>query len=466
MYYRLNKDYGFRGWKNLPFAIQKVRGRDISIFFFRKEEFRYLIKCNGLETLDPADLPEEIYQVIKKLVELKVVCESENSMERLLSYQRYAKYEARYIESVQWAITGKCNFSCRHCEVSAPGYAVPELTLERAKYIIDEIAACGIRNIQITGGEPLIRKDLEEIISYIHEKNLLVTKLYTNGALLDERILTLFERYEMKPKVQISFDGIGYHDWLRGVLGAEDKALKAFSLLKERGYSASAAMMIHRKNKESLLNTVELLSDAGVSELGVNAPKVIGVWKEYAEEYALTEDEVWQVYKDFLPKYYKEKIPILISLDGYFAGRGDSTEYWIPYLKSWEDDYDFSQMLCCKSVYKKLHINSVGKVFPCMSFACYDVIAERMPSIFTEGLTEITWHSACSRLVNYKVLDYLKDNQECMDCKYQKSCRGGCYAQNVSDTGQPGIDKRTCYFFKNIGEEAVRSLVKEAMRID
>ncbi len=432
--------------------------------FFGKEIFRNLIRCNGIEDIIPGNMTAGAISTIRKLIDKNVIIQSENSLGSLESYQRYKVYESKYIEKVQWAITPVCNYKCKHCEVSAPGSACREMTLEQCKYVISEIERAGIRSVTITGGEPLIRKDLEEIIACLAKSNIALTKVYTNGALLNDKTLDMFEQYGMHPNFQISFDGVGYHDWLRGVDGAQEQAIRAFALLKTRQYVCSCAMMLHKKNMDSIEDTVQLLAKYGVQELSINAPKKIGLWEQYAGDYALTEDEVWKTYKKYIPRYFHSNMPVTIAMDGYFACRKGSTEYIIPYIRHYKNDADFQKIPCCSEIYTSMYIGPDGTISPCMSFSCFDSITRKMPNILVKSMSEITLNSAYSEIASCTVADLLASNEECMLCDHKDKCCGGCFAQYITDDGAyKNIDKRTCYFYKNIGEGAVREVADTAI---
>ena len=66
MYYRLNNTFAFRGWKNLPFAIQALDGprKDLLPLFFQKKPFLDLLSCNGEEDVDLSAFTAEGRQIL------------------------------------------------------------------------------------------------------------------------------------------------------------------------------------------------------------------------------------------------------------------------------------------------------------------------------------------------------------------------------------------------------------------
>ena len=78
--------------------------------------------------------------------------------------------------SVQWISTHSCNFSCEHCMVNAGKPLKDELALEEIKKAIDDMAIMGVKYFIATGGEPLLRKDIVEVLSYAKNNGLKIVQ--------------------------------------------------------------------------------------------------------------------------------------------------------------------------------------------------------------------------------------------------------------------------------------------------
>ena len=195
MYYRLKEPWAFRGWKKLPYAICAMSGerKHEEPFLMEKTPFLELLCCNGAEDVDLSALSEPGRQIITDMLDQGAMEQSELPLPPLSPWQRYHIYPARRIKSVHWSITGKCNFNCRHCLVSAPKAHHPQLPLEDCLHIVDEIARCGITQVDITGGEPLVRRDFEQIVRVLTEKGIDISVIFTNASLLTPDILDMLE---------------------------------------------------------------------------------------------------------------------------------------------------------------------------------------------------------------------------------------------------------------------------------
>ena len=89
------------------------------------------------------------------------------------------------LKMIAWELTRNCNLDCVHCRARAgAGPYDNELTLEECVRIIDDIAAFATPTIILTGGEPLLRKDIFDIIEHATAKGLR-TVIAVNGTLVD-----------------------------------------------------------------------------------------------------------------------------------------------------------------------------------------------------------------------------------------------------------------------------------------
>jgi radical SAM protein with 4Fe4S-binding SPASM domain len=95
-------------------------------------------------------------------------------------------------------LTARCNLNCRHCYINLPAgdceARSKELSFTEIKTIVDDAVSLGALSCLITGGEPLLRQDFEDIYAYMKKKGLLVS-IFTNATLISEKILQLFHKY-------------------------------------------------------------------------------------------------------------------------------------------------------------------------------------------------------------------------------------------------------------------------------
>ena len=264
-YYLLQKGFELCGFKGLPFGPRYPNPHYTD--FFDKESYRVVYALDGKHDIDEETLTGKQKELLHHLIDTKIAVPADGST-GLEPWQEYKSFPAMYKNHVQWSVTGRCNYNCRHCFMSAPDYQGEDLPLDTIRRIAAEIAACGIRSVSLTGGEPLIHPNFYEILDALRENDLCLDTIYTNGALVDASLLAELEKRDMHPVFHISFDGAGWHDWLRGTEGAEEKALGAFRLLHDRGYRTSTSMCLHKHNIGVLKESVDLLASAVHGRLG------------------------------------------------------------------------------------------------------------------------------------------------------------------------------------------------------
>jgi len=154
--------------------------------------------------------------------------------------------------------TFRCNAKCHMCNI----WKHPTLPSEEIEPKLLEKLPDGLR-INITGGEPMLRKDIDEIFEALYPKSHLL-ELSTNGYFTD-RIVALAEKYP-KILIRVSVEGLPkLNDKLRGIPNGFDRALKTIlELKKTRCKNIGFSIVICDKNVDDLLKLYELCSHLGV----------------------------------------------------------------------------------------------------------------------------------------------------------------------------------------------------------
>ncbi len=164
--------------------------------------------------------------------------------------------------SLCWQITKKCNYHCPFC---LSGEQDPkELPLEKMKQIIDMLDEANLVRIDFTGGEPLLRPDFCDIISYAAEKGI-ETLVTSNGSVWSEKIAeTLLKTNTL---LLISLDGNEEtHDKSRGK-GAYAKAVENIKRYKNAGIPIRVNYLIRKDNLDQIEYIYNLVKDLGVDRL-------------------------------------------------------------------------------------------------------------------------------------------------------------------------------------------------------
>lgn len=130
----------------------------------------------------------------------------------------------------------------------------------------DQLARYGMRGVCVVwfGGEPLLQPQLFDIMAAVHARGMFVFEINTNGRFLIAQVFANIASFGFKPEMKISFNGLGFQDWMRGCEGAEQDALRAIKLCVDAGFPTRVQMNINRKNRDSILPSLALLDDMGV----------------------------------------------------------------------------------------------------------------------------------------------------------------------------------------------------------
>jgi MoaA/NifB/PqqE/SkfB family radical SAM enzyme len=130
-------------------------------------------------------------------------------------------------------ITYRCNHDCRHCWLVIPGSAEvrnSELSFAQWREIIDQARALGTREWSISGGEPMLRPDFSDILTYIKESSTVVS-VFSNGTLITPAIAKLLKGCD----VQISLYGAtkDVYDHITRAPGSYEKMMAGIACLRE-----------------------------------------------------------------------------------------------------------------------------------------------------------------------------------------------------------------------------------------
>jgi MoaA/NifB/PqqE/SkfB family radical SAM enzyme len=143
----------------------------------------------------------------------------------------------------QWMLTRRCNYHCRGCNVWQE-QKTTELSTREIKKGLDILKELGVVEIVLSGGNPLLREDIGEIIRY--SSRLFITTVYDNGSMAAQKIDAL-RRADF---VAISIDSLNpaKNDYIRGVPGALKKAIQAVEKLSREGIRVGVAPTISQMN--------------------------------------------------------------------------------------------------------------------------------------------------------------------------------------------------------------------------
>ncbi|ADQ69015.1 Fe-S oxidoreductase [Halogeometricum borinquense DSM 11551] len=165
---------------------------------------------------------------------------------------------------VVWNLTKRCNLYCAHCYAAADTETAPgELSTAEGKRLLDDLADYGVPVVLFSGGEPLVRDDVVELVEYAADRGIRPV-LSTNGTLITPEKARALRDAGLQ-YAGVSVDGLPErNDEFRGAEGAFDAAVRGIRACLDAGLKTGLRYTITEQNAEDLPGVVDLLHDEGV----------------------------------------------------------------------------------------------------------------------------------------------------------------------------------------------------------
>lgn len=462
-YVTLAPQYLLRGWCDMKYALYNWNawgGDSNKVVPLTPLQMKAieLITAKGVSP-DDTILPKSFRNAAEKLLNRKILVECGKD-EGLTEFQKYKYSDAKMSQVLTWSITGNCNLRCRHCYISADKNLYGEITFEQCKEVVRQMIDANIYQVAITGGEPLVRKDFWQLIDLLIENRIKIEEIFTNGVAVTENFLDKLEERKIKMNCfMVSFDGVGCHDWLRGIKGTEEKTLAAIRLMKKRGYAVIVTTVLHNGNRAAILPTYELMKEIGVDKWKTANIVNSGNWTKQ-ENNSIDEMKIIDEYFQVIEKYKADGMPMAIKLGGIFYSDGAGRGYSIPCLSGCGTAEREKETLCEASRIFP-HLLPDGKLIPCMPMS--GTLMEKIaPNIFDEGqsIGKILTNSPIEKYSNCTYKDFFEKNSECNACEYKYKC-SHCPASSMEDTGNFfGKSSSCCIFIKGKYFERVQQIME------
>ncbi len=187
------------------------------------------------------------------------------------------------------SITNRCNFRCRMCQI--PHNISEELSTSQWKQVIKDAASCGARSIVFSGGEPLLREDIFELISFV-KSNSLGACLSSNGYFIDNGVAGRLRQAGIEV-VNVSIEGPQrIHDYMRGK-GMFKKAIRALENLKKCKIETTIATTVSRYNFKYLACIEKIASQYGVTTIKFQPfSKIFLANRQGGENFLISDKEI------------------------------------------------------------------------------------------------------------------------------------------------------------------------------
>lgn len=305
---------------------------------------------------------------------------------------------------VSWLTTNQCNLRCRHCYQDAGSKSAEELTTDEAKKMIGEIASAGFKIMIFSGGEPLMRPDIFELVSYAASIGLRPV-FGTNGTLITEETAMKLKQSGAKA-MGISLDSLkeDRHNFFRGKEDAFQMTLKGIENCKKAGLPFQIHTTIMDWNKKEVCDIIDFCVESGAIASYLFFLIPVGRGK-FLEKTSLEVMEYEELLKTIMEKQKQVSIDIKPTCAPQFIRVARQMDVKTRFTKG------------CLAGLTYCIIDPVGTVRPCA------YMVEEAGNVREQPFDQI-WKS--SRL--FKNLRTRRYKGTCRDCIYEKEC-GGCRAR-------------------------------------
>lgn len=297
------------------------------------------------------------------------------------------------------ALTYRCNNDCHHC-YNARARSFPEMRTEDWKRVIDKVWDLAIPHIVFTGGEPTLREDLPELISYAEQKGL-ITGINTNGRRLSRSDYLQSLVNAGLDHVQITLESHlnTIHDELVNCRGAWDQTTEGIrNVLNTRLYMMTNTTLL-QPNSKYLGDLLEFLTKLGVPTIGLNsliysgkgANVNSGLKESELEHYlSIAKDHVQQSGQKLIwytPTQYCHFDPVTQELG----------------IKG------------CSAARYNMCVEPDGSVLPCQSYY------SSLGNILVDP-----WQNIWNHPLSVSIRERTNVPEKCHDCSLLAECGGGC----------------------------------------
>lgn len=440
MYWKLKDGVALRSWRLVPHAYYR-RGNP----FAQKlspEAFDLLAKLDGVTAMETAPALECLEQM--------GLAEQSDVPAPIDPWQAVRVCDNRYFPAMNWAVTGKCNYNCRHCFMAAdnsPGMA--EFAWKECLTLLDGCETCGVQSLALTGGEPMLLPHFMELCKEIARRGMDLDEITTNGSFLNTEILDELCALKLRPLIKISFDGLGHHDWMRQKVGAEENALAAIQLCREKGFPVRVQMNVHRGNLDTLTPTAKMLDGLGVEQLRVIRTSEAPRWAENGGDLCLTLEEYYDASLDFTKAYLAEGPRMEVDIWQFLQYWPQSRTYHLRPAEMGCGAYRDS-IPVCRGNRGRIAVTPEGEIVPCNQMSgYYEKYGMSLGNVKKTGLQPLLQAGEYLDAVTTTVGELFEQNPKCGGCQWRKLCLGGCRAIALALTGDSmGIDPAKCAYFQ------------------
>ncbi|OGJ05985.1 hypothetical protein A2456_02465 [Candidatus Nomurabacteria bacterium RIFOXYC2_FULL_36_19] len=261
-------------------VLHSLRTGATYILFDDQIELIYLL--NGAKTLQQIiylyskSSRNKVVELLAKLKQVGALSFTDKPQPRTFITDKVPDHR---LEAVHLEASAECNMRCVHCyqgDLIASGL---KLNLTEIISLLDQMQRMQVNNIGISGGEPLMMKNLDVVLRASEERNIRISALFTNGLLINEKFVQTVRSLLSKFPVFVSLDSIPGNTFaFRGFSGGEShrilsKIIDNLRTLVQFGIPVTVNTVINLENIEHLGKMYDLMIECGVKSWRLGFPK-------------------------------------------------------------------------------------------------------------------------------------------------------------------------------------------------
>jgi AdoMet-dependent heme synthase len=346
---------------------------------------------------------------------------------------------------VTWRCTRRCVGNCVYCSYVNKYAKDTEVNTETAKKIVDEMYNFGAKWFGISGGEPLVREDIFEVIAHAKKEYGMEVSLITSGFAFDQKRLDNLAKYDVHTAVSIDGNREA-NDAMRGK-GSYDKAIYAMKKLSEKGLLDCIVTTMTKYNVNSLEHTCELAAEYGGKMVVYHNLVPVGRASENMEDLAPTAEQYEVALNnlfDYEQKYShnrnnnKFRVNVYSPFYARIVKQRNPSKFW-----DWFTN-DFLGKCTIGGDY--IGVTENGDFRPCGFHEGY-----RLENIKDKGLKQ-TWDELQQNPFHLKLRDKTNLKGKCGVCEYREIC-GGCRTRAEYYTGDLFESDPACAYIPKLLRE-------------